>query len=342
MRSFRLTSALAAAATVLAVAPTGASAAPGHNGVKRATPVGHCRLTELAEPHIVISGESAQVFGQLLCPGSINTSGQTVTIYGRSAGSAFAVLGTATTGAGGFYSIIAPSLTRNSSFYAATLGGRSATRTVKVSPQVLLNGPKEGTQIFTGRRGAVIFTGTVNPADAGAEVVLQRAGPTGTEEWGIIQRGIVAAGGAYSFTHVFGRAGDANLRVVVRAHHGFSVRGISNTLSYQISQRENPALTLNTSGRPDLLRPAGHALGRGRRCADAGGDAAGTQRQRRLHAGCHEHDQRRQVLVHADAAAEHRLPRDGRRGQLGAGVRGRQIRAHRVRLGDDGARRASR
>ncbi len=162
----------------------------------------------------------------------------------------FQVLGTATTGAGGFYSIVAPNLTANSSFYAASVGGRSATRTVKVSPQVTLTGPAETAQIFTGRRGAQTFSGVVSPADTGAEVVLQRESATANEEWGVIQRGIVGPGGAYFFTHVFGRPGDANLRVVVRAHRRLSVRGISNTLSYSISQRENPRLTIDTSADP--------------------------------------------------------------------------------------------
>jgi hypothetical protein len=253
MRSLRLVSAIAAAATALALTPAGASARP-HQHVrlgKHANPTGHCRVTIFAEPHIVISGESAQIFGQLICPSGVVTSEQTVTVYEHVAGAGgFTVLGTATTGAGGFYSIVAPNLTANSTFYAATVGGRSATRAVKVSPQVTLKGPAETAQIFTGRRGAQTFSGVVSPADTGAEIVLQRENATANEEWGVIQRGIVGPGGAYSFTHVFGRPGDANLRVVVRAHRRLSVRGISNTLSYSISQRENPALTINASTDP--------------------------------------------------------------------------------------------
>ena len=90
----------------------------------------------------MVSGESAQIFGALLCPSGVVTSGQTVTVYKHVAGTGgFQVLGTTTTGAGGFYSIVAPALTANSTFYAATVGGLSATRAVKVSPQVTLKGP---------------------------------------------------------------------------------------------------------------------------------------------------------------------------------------------------------
>jgi hypothetical protein len=254
MRSFRLTSAIAAAATALALAPAGASAAHANKqaGVgKHANPAGHCRVTIFAEPHIVISGESAQIFGQLICPSGVATTGQTVTVFEHVAGAGGAQpLPATTTGAGGFYSVVAPTLTANSTFYASTIGGRSATRAVKVSPQVTLKGPAETAQIFTGKRGAQTFSGLVSPADTGAEVVLQRENATANEEWGVIQRGIVGAGGAYSLTHVFGRPGDANLRVVVRAHRKLSVRGVSNTLSYSISQHENPLLTINTSADP--------------------------------------------------------------------------------------------
>ena len=240
MRSIRPITAFAAAATVLALAPAGASAA---HGPKLGT--GPCRLTELAEPHIAISGESGQVFGQLICgPSSV---GQTVTVYEHAAGGSLQVLGTATTGAAGFYSIVAPALTTNTTFYSTAAGLKSPMRVIRVSPQVSLAGPPESKAIITGRRGAVIFSGTVSPADAGAEVVLQRENSSSFEEWHVIQIGIVSRNGAYSFTHVFSGPGEANIRAVVRAHRKISVRGVSNALSYTISQAENPRLTLNTT-----------------------------------------------------------------------------------------------
>jgi hypothetical protein len=56
--------------------------------------------------------------------------------------------------------------------------------------------------------------------------------------------------GTYLIIHGFSIPGAANLRVVVRPHGHFSVRGISNTLSYVISQRQNPRLTINSSSDP--------------------------------------------------------------------------------------------
>ncbi len=253
MRSIKLTAAFAAAAMLLALAATGASARPFAH--RHGKPGGSCRIGLVAEPHAITSGESVQVFGRLQCPGS-GGEGQTVTVYGRSVGRAFArllgssgltVLGTTTTGPGGFYSFIAPSVTTDSVFAAGAAGALSPRKGVRVAPVVTLSGPSEVQPLFTGFRNRVTFTGTVSPADTGARIVLQREAATSDEEWHAIGFGIVGPGGAYSLSHTFVRPGDANLRVVVRRHNLFSVRGASNTLSYGISQRENPALTLNTT-----------------------------------------------------------------------------------------------
>jgi hypothetical protein len=250
MRTPKLTALVALAVTGLALAPAGASAARAHAHV-RALPLDRCRLTMVAEPHFLTSGESAQLFGRLLCTHGAVTSGQTVTIYERVAGTpGVQVLGQATTGAGGFYSILAPSLTADTSFYATSATGRSGTRAVHVAPQVTLKGPAENVQLLTGRRGAVSFSGTVDPTNEGAVILLQRESATSSEDWHAIQRGVVGAGGAYSLTHRFTIPGEANLRVLVRPHQRFMVRGISNTLSYSISQRQNSRLTINSSADP--------------------------------------------------------------------------------------------
>jgi hypothetical protein len=245
MRSPKLIAIVAGAAGALALAPGGASAA------HRSSAVNSCRLTMVAEPRFLTSGESAQLFGQLLCTHSAPTTGQPLTVYEHVAGTpGFQVLGATATGAGGVYSILAPSLTADTSFYATSPTGRSGTRVVHVAPQVTLKGPAENVQLLTGARHGVTFSGSVAPLDEGAEVLLQRESATSSEDWLVLKQGVVGAGGAYSLTHNFGRPGDANLRVVVRAHHNFGVRAISNTLSYSISQRQNPRLTINSSSFP--------------------------------------------------------------------------------------------
>jgi hypothetical protein len=249
MRTSRLTALVTGAIAALALAPAGAAA---HTQAHvRAFPSDRCRLTLIAEPHFLTSGESAQLFGRLLCTHGASTSGQAVTVYERVAGTpGVQVLGTTATVAGGFYSMLAPSLTAETSFYATSSTGRSGTRVVHVAPQVTLKGPAENVQLLTGGRGGVTFAGTVDPADEGAVILLQRESATSSEDWHAIQRGIVGAGGAYALTHHFTFPGDANIRVIVRPRHKFKLRGISNTLSYSISQRQNSRLTINSSADP--------------------------------------------------------------------------------------------
>jgi hypothetical protein len=242
---------------LLAVSPSAALAAKKHprpNAHRQASRAG-CHVSIFAEPRVVTGGEPVQLFGQVGCPGAgANAVSQAVTIFERSAGTpGFKVIGTATTGPGGFYSIIPPTVTTDSFFYARAVGARSRNRPVRVAPQVTLLAPPaapDGAQLRTGQRNRVTFTGTVTPADAGAELLLQRENSASFEEWVAIQRGVVGPGGTYSMTHRFIIPGDANIRVVVRPHGNFSVRGISNTLSYQISQTQNPKLTINASADP--------------------------------------------------------------------------------------------
>jgi hypothetical protein len=114
---------------------------------------------------------------------------------------------------------------------------------------VTLTGPPEGTQLLTGRPNRVTFTGTVTPADVGARVILQRQNaPTG-DEWHRIDSGRVGPGGIYAITHTFVVPGDANIRALVRSQ-GRNVPSSSNVLTYEISQAENPLLTIQASADP--------------------------------------------------------------------------------------------
>jgi hypothetical protein len=248
MRSLRLTPVIATAAGVMALVPAGASAA--NKPHAQAAPGERCRMTLFAEPRFLTSGEAAQVFGQLLCNHGAVTSARQVTILDRVAGGSFQTLATLTTGTGGFFSTTAPAITANTAFRATSANGQSGVRVVHVAPQVTVKGPPEGSTLLTGRANSVDFSGTVDPSDEGAVILLQRESATSNEDWHVIQRGTVGAGGTYSLVHRFGIPGDANLRVLVRPHGKFSVRGISNTLSYTVSQKQNPRLSINSSADP--------------------------------------------------------------------------------------------
>lgn len=201
-----------------------------------------------AEPRTITSGETPELFGRLHCSEASAAASQTVTLYGRSTGQANKAVGTAATDATGYYLLVAPAPTADTVYYATAAGATSPSKAVRVSPEVTIQGPAETSALLTGVRSRVTFSGTVSPTDAGAEVVLQREQAIAKEEWHPIQRGIVAADGAYSFVHVFSIPGDANIRVVVRPHRGLSAFGASTPLSYVISQRQNPLLTLVPTG----------------------------------------------------------------------------------------------
>jgi hypothetical protein len=269
MRSIKLVPALAAiAAATLALAPAGASAARHHalkHAAKRHGSSG-CRLSLNAAPRYVQAGESAEIFGRLTCAGGVSVAAQTVTVLERSLGAPSVTTATATTDEHGAYELTTPALQTNSEFTASAAGAQSGHRRVTVAPKVDLSTPPtpaEGSQLFTGvgqalglhhRRLAhvqnlVRFSGTVSAEEQDAEVVLQRENAIRGEDWHRIDSGRVQAGGGFSIPHVFRVPGDANIRVVVRPF-GFNGRGASDTRSYEISQAQNPLLTIQSSANP--------------------------------------------------------------------------------------------
>lgn len=251
MRSKKLTAALAAVAACTAAMPAAALARGIHPGIRNPG-LRACRIRLAVNPHVANVGDSVLLTGALVCGGG-PTGEQTATIYEQIAGvPGFKDIGTATTAAGGGFTFTPPALVADSTFYATALTAQSARRTVRVAPQVTVTPPApEGSQLQTGIAGRVTFAGSVSPADANAEVVLQRESGAVSEEWGVIQDHVfVAPGGTFSFVHRFLAPGDANLRVVVRPHGHFGVRGISDQMNYIITQHQNPNLTLEPASDP--------------------------------------------------------------------------------------------
>jgi hypothetical protein len=254
MRSLKLTSAFAAALMALAVPAAAAARAHHHGAARHGAKAGQCRLTLNVAPRLVTTGETALAYGQGSCPPAGTEAGQTVTLYQHSATTpGYSVAGTTTTDSHGLYQLATPALSQNSVFYATLASGRSPQRTVKVIAQVALVGPPEDKQLFsgirTGRRNAVTFTGTVSPTDAGATVVLQRQNEVRGRGWVRIGRTIVNSSGGFAITHVFRVPGASEIRVMVRSNRR-NIASASNTLSYDISQAQNPSLTIFSSGDP--------------------------------------------------------------------------------------------
>lgn len=256
MRSTRLSAAIAAATALLMLASAGTAAAREHPNLNRrhASAGGGCRVKLNVAPHLLTAGESVLAYGQLTCKSSISLQGQTVTLYEHSAGApGYIVAGTATTDEHGFYDLTASAILTNSTFYASAGSAQSGLRSVRVAAQATLVGPSEGSQILTalktGRPNKVTFTGTVSPADVGATVVLQRQNAITGNEWHRIQFGVVQPGGGFTITHDFVVAGDANIRVLIRSDQR-NIPSPSNVLNYEISQAQNPQLTISSSADP--------------------------------------------------------------------------------------------
>jgi hypothetical protein len=182
------------------------------------------------------------------------TEGRTVTLFRHVPGAAgFTVVQSTTTGADGAYQfqLTGPVVENSAVWHVRSRGAESVNRRIRVAPEVTLEGPPEGTQILTGVANKVMFTGKVIPADIGAHVVLQRQNALTGNEWHRIDSGVVEAGGGYTIPHTFIVPGDANLRVLVLSQ-GRNVPEASSPLTYEISQAQNPELTIDATPDPIL------------------------------------------------------------------------------------------
>jgi hypothetical protein len=203
----------------------------------------------------LVAGETATLVGQLTCPLAAQAAAQTVQLEQHVAGTpGFAAVATASTEADGTFQLsIAQGLAANSVFYALTPGARSRRLRVRVTPTVTIAGPPPGAQLLPGARAStaaraartVVFSGTVEPLEPGAVVVLQRESASASEDWRRIGIGEVGPDGRYAIAHGFSVAGPATVRVVVHA------RGLhaaaSEALSYEVAPRQNPRLEIARS-----------------------------------------------------------------------------------------------
>jgi hypothetical protein len=246
MRSPKIVLAMAATVASLMLAPAAAPAA---------RPFGHCRININVAPREITAGDPVTIFGRLVCRRHHGEGGQVVKLFHHLPGSfGYGYVQSTTTDALGFYEFNRADgvVDTNRSWYVRGLGVRSVAKRIRVAAQVTLSGPPEGTQLLTGRANSVTFTGTVSPADVGARVILQRQNAATGSDWRRIDRGVVQPGGGFTIVHTFLIPGDANIRVLVRSQ-GRNIPSPSNVLEYEISQAQNPALTIAASADPILF-----------------------------------------------------------------------------------------
>jgi hypothetical protein len=250
MRSLKMVATIAVASAL--IAPAAASA---H---KHSNPSGRCRVSMEVAPRQITAGDPVVIFGRLVCTRAAQEADRTVRLYHNVYGSfGFSYVQRTTTDAHGFYEFGRADgvVETNRAWYVLSHGARSASKRIRVGAQVSLTGPPEGAQLLTGTANKVTFTGTVSPADVGARVILERQNATTGNEWRRIDSARVLPGGSYSIVHTFIVPGDANVRTLVRSQ-GRNIPSPSNVLEYEISQAQNPALTITASTDPILFGQA--------------------------------------------------------------------------------------
>lgn len=222
---------------------------------KHPSPNGRHQISIAVSDNPIVAGDQLAIFGRLSGP---NNAGRVVTLWRRT-GRRFSVPVQRTrTDAHGFYAFLRAKgvVNTNRSWYVTSLRARSRTIHERVFALVTLSGPADGSNLQTGRAHRVTFTGTVSPFRVGDRVVLQRQSSQNGGGWHRIDATRVRRGGTFTIVHTFRMPGSADIRVLVH-RTSRNIASVSNVLSYEISQAENPALTLNTSADPIVV---GHSV----------------------------------------------------------------------------------
>ncbi|HEX6458825.1 MAG TPA: hypothetical protein VF032_07905 [Thermoleophilaceae bacterium] len=228
---------------LLALAPAAAQAR------RHPSPNGRHNISIAVSDNPVVAGDQLAIFGRLRGP---NNGNRAVVLWHRiNPRRFFTPIQRTRTDANGFYAFLRPHgiVNTNRNWFVRSLGARSRTVHERVFSLVTLSGPPNGSNLETGRAHSVAFSGTVSPFAAGDAVILQRQNANSGRGWRRIDRTRVRPGGTFAFQHTFRVPGDANVRVLVRRTRR-NIASVSDVLSYEISQSQNPALTLASSADP--------------------------------------------------------------------------------------------
>ncbi|HXB15551.1 MAG TPA: hypothetical protein VNV44_07375 [Solirubrobacteraceae bacterium] len=217
----------------------------GHGGRR-----GGCAVT-LEAPHSSSAGEAPTVTGKLTCAEAGEAAGAPVQILERTAGRpGFATAATELTEPDGSYAATLAPADADVYLYARAGHARSPRQAIRITPLVTLAGPATGAVLPMARRRSsqspITFSGTVSPADAGALVTLQRERPNGSGSWRRVAFTRVGEDGSFSFSHLFRIPGPLELRAFVH-RHDHRLPAVSETLSYEVAQPQNPSLTISAS-----------------------------------------------------------------------------------------------
>lgn len=190
-------------------------------------------------------------------PQTSSAAPTSVTVLRHEPGAALETVASVDVASDGSFTVTSGALSRNSVFYARAAHAKGARAVVKVAPAVTLSDSVTSAQTSaTGLDGAhpplrtkLTFNGAVNPVATGARVALQISYAASGEHWRAVAFGRVAADGSYSIVHGFRTPGALGIRAVVHPGKG-NTAGISEVLTYEVPQPQNPQLTIQTSADP--------------------------------------------------------------------------------------------
>jgi hypothetical protein len=220
-----------------------------------------CRISMRASERRVTAGKAVTLSGAIECPSGESAMGRQIAIYERQGGAGLApdsasVVEIATTQRNGSYEVTSAALYANTVF-RAHVGRHGARVIVKVAPSITLSAPAPpyarppaaSDRSRPHARIQTTFSGTVSPAVPGARVVLQVAYAASGEHWRSVALGHVGADGSFSIPHTFRVPGEASVRAIMHAGR-HNAAAISEPVSYEVSNSQNPQLTIQTSSDP--------------------------------------------------------------------------------------------
>jgi len=241
---------LALPIALLAGGLLGPASASAHRG-------GSCSITMQASSPVVTAGETDTLLGQLTCPNAVSAANESLAVYQHERGggeSSLSEVATVTTGEDGSFQLTTGPLTGKSVFIARSLLAHGGRTVVRVAPKITIEGPAASGADLASRgdrasgRSRFTFTGTVSPALAGMRVSLQGEYLTAGERWHTIAFAQLDDEGHYSITHGFRTAGELSIRALVPPRG--EIATTTEPLTYDITQAQNPQLTIQSSADP--------------------------------------------------------------------------------------------
>jgi hypothetical protein len=218
-----------------------------------------CHLSVEASAAQVTAGETVTLLGKLTCPTASTAAGAPITVFQRQrhTGGGLNQVAKTSTESDGSYHFTSASIGADSVFVVRSAAVHSVRAVVTLLQLVTLKGPPSGVQLFTHAssgarpRSAVApttFTGTVSPFAAGTLVTLQRQLATSGEQWHAVAFARVGPEGSFSFAQRFRIPGQVSVRAIAHPKGAHAV--VSEVLTYDVAQNQNPRLTILVSADP--------------------------------------------------------------------------------------------